>query len=95
MLQNKSQKENQTKDLVIILTYVTSYKGMSLPVISQPNQILWSEKKSQKYLCCKSLNCLSKDFVTPRNKDMHIKPKENLQNVMVINSLWKLVFVES
>ena len=50
---------------------------MSLPVTCQPNQILWNEKKSQKILCCKSLNCLSKDFVTPRNKDMHIKPKEN------------------
>ena len=77
----------QTKDLVMILTYAASYKGMSLPVSCQPNQILWREKKSQKMLCCKSLNCLSKDFVTPRNKDMHIKPKENLQNVMVINSL--------
>ena len=77
----------QTKDLVIILTYVTSHKGMSLSVTCQPTQSLWSEKKSQKTLCCKSLNCLSKDFVTPRNKDMHIKPKENLQNVMVINSL--------
>ena len=60
---------------------------MSLPVTCQPTQILWNETKSPKILCCKSLNCLSKDFVTPRNKDMHIKPKENLQNVMVINSL--------
>ena len=38
----------QTKDLVIILTYLTSHKGMSLPVTCQPTQSLWSEKKKVK-----------------------------------------------